>query len=198
MIYTIMLFFLTIVLFFTLPEKMLAVQKKIISSIFQRRNNISSPARSDQHTEQATVCLTDNVALWMKTECGSLKINLLASAVYKDTWNWNMGLLKSPNRQRGSQLRRIILLMLLLRILCSMISMLQLPMSLSPIYCKNKQVTRNRVHWKNFCSKVSMDYDWITYILISCSHWLKANLRDVANQIIQSLRFWNNCIQQIY
>ena len=60
-IQTVILLSVSIVLFFTLPKKMLAVQKKIISSIFHRENTISSPARGDQLAEQTLVCPPENV-----------------------------------------------------------------------------------------------------------------------------------------
>ena len=60
-IQTIILLFISIVLFFTLPEKMLAVQKKIISTIYHQETSISSPACGDQHAEQTLVCAPNYV-----------------------------------------------------------------------------------------------------------------------------------------
>ena len=59
-IQTIILLFISIVLFFTLPKKMLAVQKKLIDTIFRRETSISSAARSDQHVKQTLVQAPDN------------------------------------------------------------------------------------------------------------------------------------------
>ena len=60
-IQTVILLFVSIVLFFTLPKKMLAVQKKIISTIYHQETSISSPACGDQHAEQTLVCAPNYV-----------------------------------------------------------------------------------------------------------------------------------------
>ena len=52
--------FVSIVLFSTLPKKMLAVQKRLIDAIFRQETGISSAARSDQHVEQTLVQTPDN------------------------------------------------------------------------------------------------------------------------------------------
>ena len=59
-IQTIILLFISIVLFFTLPKKMLAMQKRLIEGIFRRETSISSEARCEQDVEQTLVPTSDN------------------------------------------------------------------------------------------------------------------------------------------
>ena len=59
-IQTVILLFVSIVLFFTLPKKMLAVQKRLIDAIFRQETSISSASRRDQDVEQTLVQTSDN------------------------------------------------------------------------------------------------------------------------------------------
>ena len=59
-IQTVILLFVSIVLVFTLPKKMLAMQKRLIEAIFSRETSISSEARCEQDVEQTLVPTSDN------------------------------------------------------------------------------------------------------------------------------------------
>ena len=59
-IQTVILLSVSIVLFFTLPKKMLAMQKRLIEGIFIRETSISSEARSEPDVEQTLVPTSDN------------------------------------------------------------------------------------------------------------------------------------------
>ena len=59
-IQTVILLSVSIVLFFTLPKKMLAMQKRLIEGIFSRETSISSEARCEQDVEQTLVPTSDN------------------------------------------------------------------------------------------------------------------------------------------